>query len=1226
MVPTVVFRRLATVTVACRKFRKQGLIFLAVTAAALPLNAQMIPGIRVIGESKELGVDRQSKSKDFTIQEIASSVPANVLWPGDKASFRFRVTNVTGAPLSAKGAIKITRYATSGVPGDFWETVFHPLTDVDSIPVKVNLAPHASTELTIEPKIPETFGGYVFVAELEGHGRAFAASAVRALRPDDGAVQFPGCSLDIKGDTEAVTRFFKRVGVKAARIEIGPFALDDKANAPKWTAFAEMMKILQANDVAVMGTLGAGGFPQPLGCPRPYLEEDGTFRETKSDMAWLPSADGDFEKWVRKVAGEFGWPKGPINAFELWNEPWEGISISGWGADMIRYREIYTAMARGVEKARAEDGVQVLLGGCCSSSNTIDKLFADGSDTFLKWLDFCSIHYQAMAVSPALMPSFVNRKSLNGPVRAWDTESWIANSEDRIGLVVASMHAMGQERAMGVYAGNIYEAQNIVVDGKKDTVVQSWPGAAAMSASTKFVGQRKFRKLLFQNGLPWIFVFDGPPGGSADEGTVVVAGDLSNCYDRDSLLFRTVYGLKNQEIVRALKQQIANLTTDAPETKRKALKAQLAKASALQEGRLTISDCGGLLVLTDFYGNPVAAKNGKITVPLDGYGYYLRTNGAPGSFAKLLDELDHGWIEGYEPVEIIPHDFTAPVSANPPLHLTVTNILNRTVRGKLTARVGNSDSVGASLDVSLAPHETREITTEVMGMKAARDNTYPLQVVFDAGQDGKAIRDEAIHCNVIAKRTILVDGKLDDWQDVLPQTLVGAGMGANLTEKAWLPFNTFEDSVAPGMSTGYVAYDEDNFYFAARISDKTPDPGMVRFENRDDDQYFYPDVSKLIDPASTRVKVDKQVKNPNFLAEPLQQPEGGGRSNTVWQSVAKAFSFDLALMPTETHQVAFYLLSWDDLGRHNVTIKISDPATGKTLDQHEVKEFGKGVYAIYNLSGNVRVEISSNNWLKAVLSGIFFDKPNGATPVSGTSAQFVGMDEKTQGNWRGIYGTDGYEIAGGAKKSPGYGNIAFSTELKKQELTWPEGVRHFSYRKGPDLPAGGPSNHDNVQIAFNVLSADQKPWLQSPPGTPSHWMGYWDTDYEYALNPVAAEYGGGTEIWRLATPGMPHKHFYPRQPSSQFDGPVKNGKLVIRRDGNTRIVEAALPWSEIPEVKKRLDAGQSIKFDFRINDNGGPSYELASERGVSKTNATTFHNDWQTHWSNELEFGFEKRK
>jgi hypothetical protein len=34
--------------------------------------------------------------------------------------------------------------------------------------------------------------------------------------------------------------------------------------------------------------------------------------------------------------------------------------------------------------------------------------------------------------------------------------------------------------------------------------------------------------------------------------------------------------------------------------------------------------------------------------------------------------------------------------------------------------------------------------------------------------------------------------------------------------------------------------------------------------------------------------------------------------------------------------------------------------------------------------------------------------------------------------------------------------------------------------------------------------------------------------------------------------------------------------------------------------------------------------ELAAGRSVSKDNPLTFHNDWATHWANELEFGVEK--
>jgi hypothetical protein len=60
----------------------------------------------------------------------------------------------------------------------------------------------------------------------------------------------------------------------------------------------------------------------------------------------------------------------------------------------------------------------------------------------------------------------------------------------------------------------------------------------------------------------------------------------------------------------------------------------------------------------------------------------------------------------------------------------------------------------------------------------------------------------------------------------------------------------------------------------------------------------------------------------------------------------------------------------------------------------------------------------------------------------------------------------------------------------------------------------------------------------------------------------------------------------------------------------------------MPRVQQRLDAGQTIKFSYRIN-NGPAAYELAVGRSVSKDNPLTFHNDWSTHWANELEFAAE---
>ena len=184
-------------------------------------------------------------------------------------------------------------------------------------------------------------------------------------------------------------------------------------------------------------------------------------------------------------------------------------------------------------------------------------------------------------------------------------------------------------------------------------------------------------------------------------------------------------------------------------------------------------------------------------------------------------------------------------------------------------------------------------------------------------------------------------------------------------------------------------------------------------------------------------------------------------------------------------------------------------------------------------------------------------------------------------------------------------------------------MRRYSYRMDPILPAGNAPRRDNIQIAFNVVPAAEKDWYECPPGTMPGYIGYRDTDYEYALNKVGESYGGGTEIWRLRVPGMPSKHFYPRSPKSPFDGPAEGALAVVRAEG-TLVYEATLPWSEIPEVRKAIDEGRPVKFSYRVNDDHGTGcLELSRNRSVAKLNGS-FHAEWVEHWANELEFGVEK--
>ena len=1015
------------------------------------------------------GLGSNQLAKAYSVQEIACSAPANVAWPDDKIVFTFQFVNLTNIPLKVRGTAESVQYRMISDPKNvWWGQIYEKIADCGSVPIVVDLPPKGYANIEVTPVQPKQFGAYCLVVDLPGYGRQFAAAYLHVPKAEPGKVQFPTYAMDLRETSESMCSLFQRLGIKGARQEFGYGSTTNWQFKYTVTEWCSLFDRLSRHDITLMATIeGSTSEVTPFGKFRGSLNDrDEGVMDYPGDLAWMPQYDDDFKEWTCFLASTFGWPKGMLNAVELWNEPWEGGSISGWGADMIRYREIYTKMAQGVEAARYR-GSKVLIGGTCSSMNTEDKLFCDGTNTFLKWMDFNSIHYQPLGTVPALIPDWVNRKSPYGPVRNWDTESWMANSEDRIAPVIASMRAQGLSRTAGVLHDNVRSPQYPRIregDGKATKMVevmQAWSPGAGIAAVQHFIGQRDFKQILFTNGLPWVFIFNGLPhvvttatgattnAPDPDDGTAVVVGDLGGVYERDLCKFRSVLGLANAAQVAELQKQLDALPLDAPAKERESLQRQIRSAQVLTGATLTLPSEKDAFRLFDLYGNPVPAKRGKLIVPLDGCGCYLRGDGTPGSFARLVEALRAARIDGYQPVELQASDLTARLAQKPALRIRLANILNRPVTGILKATLGKLSLDLPTQPIALAAYETKIVDVPVSGGEPTDDNSYPLSVAFDAGPDGTASIADKMHVNVIAKRTITVDGKLDDWTDVLPQVVTsGVDTGPSLTEKAWLPFAAFPEKQGAGLAVGYLAYDEQNFYFAAKVSDSTPTPGTLRFATRDDYQYFYPEVVHEVD------------------------------------------------------------------------------AKGKPL----------------------------------------------------------------------------------------------------RDLTWPAGVRRFTYRKAPDLPFGsGLWSCDGVQIAFNVLPDDKKGLLACAPGTMPGYQVYKDTDYEYYLHQVGEKWSGGTEVWRLMAPGVPRKHFYPRQPKAAKDGgPVDSAKLAIVQTANTRIVECALPWSEIPDVKAAMDAGRNIKFTFRVTDDKGPSYDMTTGRNVAKKNPLTFHPYWQTFGANEVEFAFEK--
>ena len=997
---------------------------------------------------------RKSETDTFRVAQIDGTTPANILWPGEKVGLTLQFVNKTDRPLKMVGKVHVIGIALASSPEDMFKVAIKRLSEEGVEPIAVELPSKGYQNVTIAPTIPERFGGYALLVEMDGQEPLFVAGVVRTFKNPSLGYEYRLC-MDIQN-----ARALVRLGAAPNRIGFPCIPADHPEFEERLAKLAQKLRELKTAGLPVTVEFGHetpwNDSIQPLGHARHELDANGRMKNTYGvDIAPSPAIDPGLKKAIKRLAMEYGWPKGPINAMKLWNEPWEGGSIAGWAADCIRYRELYTVMCEAVEEARKEGNVQILLGGCDSSSNTFDKLFPDGDDKFLKWLDFSSIHYQGLAPA-STVKAWVDRKHPNGRVRVWDTESWCANSDDRVASTIASMYAAGHDRVLAIHSQRIVSPEceiDVMTDKgmEKREVTQAWPVGAAIGAVQHFIGNREFDRIVLES-LPWVYAFKGQnaAGGAAnvEDGTLVIVGDITPVFQDNIPLFRNVRCLDEVSAKRELHAKLAVMDAHSPE--RQDVERAFRKRLPLTNVTMTIADPEGRFGLYDYYGNSIPAKSGRLVIPLDDHGYYLCGDGKAGSFLALIDAVKQAEIKGLQPAQVVCTDMLAPISQRPTMQVELTSMLNRPVTGKLDLKVGKL-KIEYPAQITLAPRERKVIEVKVMGGEADASNDYPLSLSFDAGADGLALHTETMHCNVIARKTINVDGTLKDWNGVLPQTIVGDGsVNRTQAEVAWKPYEAFDANARKGLATTWMAYDGAFFYFAAKVADDTPDGGTLRFKTMDHDAFFYPDKVTILEK-----------------------------------------------------------------------------------------------------------------------------------------------------------GEDGKERA--------------------VEHKWPEGVRRYSYGYPFILPCGNAPALDNVQIAFNAVPEADKPWYPFPPGTMQGFTSDWCTDYEYDLNQVAAKYGGGTELWRQRHPLMPNKHFFPRQPKSPMDGPVAAGKLVIRHDGNTRITECAIPWAEIPHVKAALDAGKTIGFTVRVNDNSGVGcMELARHRSVSRQNNNAFKPDWSEHWANEVRFSFER--
>ena len=725
---------------------------------------------------------------------VSSSRAGNVFYPGESVDVTVKVTRGAG-PLKSvtievvEIAMRQNRYLEG------WSTMSPPpAVEVlgrrgrKDLPVTVEDKPGSTATVTAERlPVPDRYGTYALTIAPTGQAPQFLCTLLRAHRPKvgfdvDAPVFGEGQFLTHdKQDPELIRRramTLGRLGIKGVRIELG--WSENERTGYDWRRYDALMDALAEARIKALVTMGGHpSWTMPLGRPTPACIPE------KPDHSCMPKHYDKFGRWIRAFCQRY-WKdgQGALWAIEHWNEPWEGISISGWESDSNHYREL---MKRIAANARAVDP-RIKTAAACSIMNTEDKfLVGEDREEMAKLIDLFTDHYVPPRTSYGpMVAKFWGKEST-------DTETWIAATEVLLPQIVCQFLACGQDRMTPWHPDMTYFS----VPGAPMKFQMPNPVALASNVFNALVTGRKFQRLLFLEHLPWAFQF-----GDGDEAVVVLFGKL--------------YAPHGGDLKDVLWWQL-----------------QLADG-----GSIAIDNADGALELYDIAGNREFAGEKRITLPMDHLAHYVRC--PRGGVKVIAERLRAARIEGVRPVEIIARDFTTPIDA-PGAAVTVTlhNLLNRPIAGTLTAAPPAGVRLrDARAAVKLDAGQTLTLRLPIAEARPAPANAYPFGFEF-AGECGKASWNEALHVLVARRGTKAIDGKLDDWAGDLGVLVDAKLQKVDPTERAWMPFLQAADAQPDGsFAETRLAWDDRFLYVAARVHDPSDSPGHQRLATRDEDQYF----------------------------------------------------------------------------------------------------------------------------------------------------------------------------------------------------------------------------------------------------------------------------------------------------------------------------------------------------------------------------------------------------
>jgi beta-glucanase (GH16 family) len=208
----------------------------------------------------------------------------------------------------------------------------------------------------------------------------------------------------------------------------------------------------------------------------------------------------------------------------------------------------------------------------------------------------------------------------------------------------------------------------------------------------------------------------------------------------------------------------------------------------------------------------------------------------------------------------------------------------------------------------------------------------------------------------------------------------------------------------------------------------------------------------------------------------LQSYAGAASGIASCYNSSGSFNINVNVTDGSTRRVALYLLDWDGYARSE-NITILDASTNTVLDKETFSGFHNGQYAVWNIKGNVVIQVAPSVFGTAVVSGVFFGSASAvATPAPVTTASaavYGGVDAATQGLWTGKYGADGFSIANDSSSLPSYAALSLTGD---STYTWAtqtsDGRALQSYAGSPTRIASTFDSSSSFNINVNLTDGN----------------------------------------------------------------------------------------------------------------------------------------------------------